>query len=148
MQTNFKTKGDLVTPRMMAGIEDGPPASEDEGEDGAQLQLALPVRPLVPRVDAKRRHDPRCGIKVYFDNCSHQSGQRRAYIKCSSTVHHAEQFCVRYTFVHMYDSELDCMAFLGSWLLDGAPATKSREGHKYFYPSSGQLAATKALLQL
>ena len=100
--------------------------------------LALP---MFPRVAARSRFFG--DVKVYFDNCSHQSGQRRTYIKCGNVAHHAEQFCVRYTFLHKYTSELDCCAWLMAWRQDGHHCD-SREHHKYFFPSDSQVAVAKA----
>jgi len=102
---------------------------EDLDEDEVADMHAPLALPMVPRVAARSRFFG--DVKVYFDNCSHQSGQRRAYIKCGNADHHAEQFCVRYTFLHKHTSEVDCCAWLLAWRHDGHHC-ESREHHKYF----------------
>ena len=135
-------KGEGIELGLLA-LEDGaPPAIEDGMADFAAMVPA----PIMPVVRPFQRRFGNGMFKVMFDGCSHQSGARRAYIKCGNDGHSADVLCCRYTHVHLHSSEDACCAFLIAWAMHGR-GTLDREAHKYFYTSGEQLATATAIVE-
>ncbi|CAE7532602.1 unnamed protein product [Symbiodinium sp. CCMP2592] len=77
-------------------------------EPPMQLQIEMPgEKPVQSRVPGLE------GLTVYFDNFTHQSGRRRAFIACGCAAHKGQ--CRRYVFVTDYPSIQDCVAWLLTW---------------------------------
>ncbi|CAE7287378.1 unnamed protein product [Symbiodinium sp. CCMP2592] len=77
-------------------------------EPPMQLQIEMPgEKPVQSRVPGLE------GLTVYFDNFTHQSGRRRAFIACGCAAHKGQ--CRRYVFVTDYPCIQDCVAWLLTW---------------------------------
>ena len=73
---------------------------------------------------------------VYFDNCTHASGMRRAFVGCSNPLHGR---CDKYQFVHHYESSDACVAWLAAWW-DLSDTTPEHNEHLDMVPSDESIA--------
>lgn len=85
--------------------------------------------------------------KVYFDLCTHSSGEQRCFVHCATAEHNTEVVggCRLYRFVENYQSKLHCAAFLAAWARDSSCATH-RE-HVRFVPGDASVAEILTHLQ-
>ena len=112
--------------------------------DDLEAHALLPVL-RVPSV-ASKGVSTRNGRYIHFDNFSHISGARSAFIKCGNADHETASYkCQRYCTVHLFTSERDACAFLLAWQMDGY-GTSSREEHRLFFPSDDQLKKALELI--
>ena len=73
-----------------------------------QLQIQIPgEKPVQSRV-------PGLDSVVHFDNFTHQSGRRRAFVACGCAAHKGQ--CRRYVFVNDFTCIEDCVAWLLTWV--------------------------------
>lgn len=94
---------------------------EREGADPLVLQ-DLPAR-LVQPTNPPQIQPPialkvgEVQVKVYFDLCTHSSGDQRAFVHCQNAAHNAEVVggCRLYRFTKRFASTRHCAAFLIAW---------------------------------
>ena len=128
----------------------GAAALEDESLDGddnvVEGARALPPG-VVPRMPALLElHEFQIGdVKISFDNWSHSSGKRRAYVRCRNEDHHVERWCGRYRTIDGFSCVRECAAHLHAWLVYGEDRP-THDRHKFFFPTDAQVAASRALL--
>lgn len=67
---------------------------------------------------------------VLFDNCSHHSGIRRAYIACAK-----HEACFRYAQINTAPTLTMLVSRLVAWAVEGVEQNLSREDHQTFHPS-------------
>ena len=73
-----------------------------------QLQIQIPgEKPVQSRV-------PGLDSVVHFDNFTHQSGRRRAFVACGCAAHKGQ--CRRYVFTNDFSCIEDCVAWLLTWV--------------------------------
>ena len=106
-------------------------------EDNPETVAMAPML-RVPSVSTKRLVSRDGKHHIYFDNFSHSSGSRRAFIKCSNTTHHTPTYeCQRYCTLHLFPSDRHACAFLIAWKVEGHTSV-DRENHKLFFPTDTQ----------
>ncbi len=82
------------------------------------------------------------GGRVYFDNCTHSSGRRRAFICCRAP---GRGRCDKYYFLDKFAGQPHAAAYLFAWL-SGAAEAEDHQHHLRFVPSLLQVAAHAAEL--
>ena len=93
-------------------------------QEPLRLALELPVEPRV-----KCRVAGLEDLVIYYDNFTHQSGNRRAFCQC---LQHGD--CRRYTFVKNHRDKDEAAAWLLAWA-SSAPRFKTAEEHVKHNPS-------------
>ena len=92
-----------------------------------RLSLELPTIPSVAcRVPGME------DFQVHFDNWTHNSGHRRAFIQCRFSAHGN---CRRYTFLKNHADQATAVAWLLAWAQD-ASRHESRQAHVAFDPAA------------
>ena len=96
-----------------------------------RLSLDLPTLPAVAcRVPGMQ------DFEVHFNNWTHNSGHRRAFIQCRFPAHGN---CRRYTFLKNHADQATAVAWLLAWAQDASRHDTSR-GHVAFAPSDAAVA--------
>ncbi|CAE7254330.1 rsgI2 [Symbiodinium natans] len=81
-------------------------------EKPLSLALDLPAEPSVPcRIPGM--HD----FVVHYDNWTHQSGHRRAFVQCREASHGN---CRRYTFLRQHSDKATAVAWLLAWVMEAS----------------------------
>ena len=75
-------------------------------------------------------------LEVHFDNWTHNSGHRRAFIQCRFPAHGN---CRRYTFLKNHADQATAVAWLLAWAQDASRHETSR-GHVAFAPADATVA--------
>ena len=125
-------------PLVLPALQDAPVELDPDPDEASDMEeLPAPSdHPAIRHVPIADRSQVRAPVAlsdleggqnatVMFDGGSHQSGKERAYIKCQC---HSGEGCVKYRFVHHFDSDRECVSWLMSWKLDGSRSV-SREEH-------------------
>lgn len=112
------------------GRDEEPEPADSDDRIYAAIISARPMAALVPR-DSSRMY---AGVdfRIYYDNCSHQSGRQRAWVVCPDTGHSR---CFRYRFLDSFPSGAHCEAFLIAWAHPAVDGSLRREEHQRFIPT-------------
>ena len=135
---------------MPGAIADGSDQEEVLPIVPAAALIARPVAPVIA-MSEKTIGD----IVVKFDNWSHSSGKRRAYVVCKNTDHEiiiaAEdgtlktRGCFKYRTLDGFSSIKTCCAYLHAWHTCGQGHV-DQPAHILFEPSAAQVSASDLLL--
>ena len=125
----------LPKKRKAARSRAGQPGGVSKRAEPLRLALELPTAPPV-----QARVPGLLDLAVHFDNFTHQSGNRRAFVKCLHAAH--GNSCRRYTFVNQHDDETTAVAWLFAWAQDAARHATS-EAHVAYNPSHAAVRRMK-----
>ena len=113
-------------------------AVEDDDQDIYEAIAAAPDRPP-PEVVTRNVLVPigSRDVRIYYDNCSHQSGKQRAWAVCPDRTHAR---CFRYRFIESFASPTACEQFLTAWAYSAVLRPCSRKEHQDRIPSDAEVA--------
>ena len=103
--------------------------AEPDGEDGAGsvAAAAAPIvahAPVIGPVDCPV--EGYGNLKVYFDGCTHASGNQRAFIQCQQ-IHAIPGVCRKHVCVKDFENAKHAASHLQAWAMLDGPFADSKE---------------------